>query len=114
MPLTDRTDTPMSRIDQESCRQALLRLRDRLDGDVSALAEEVFRAAGGEASGGLSNVPIHLADLGTAHFEQTVAVSLLVSEERTLEEVAAALVRIEKGTFGRCEGCQQEIAGARL
>src|SRR5262249_25643729 len=69
---------------------------------------------GGEASGGLSNTPIHLADLGTAHFEQTVAVSLLVSEERTLEEVAAALVRIENGTFGRCEGCQQEIAGARL
>jgi RNA polymerase-binding transcription factor DksA len=95
-------------------RQQLLLLRRRLNGDVSNLADEALRKAGGEASGSLSNMPIHMADLGTDNFEQEFTFSLLENEEQALEEITAALDRIDRGTFGRCEECQKEIPRERL
>jgi RNA polymerase-binding protein DksA len=98
----------------ETFRQELLALRNRLKGDVTNLADEALRKAGGEASGSLSNMPIHMADLGTDNFEQEFTLSLLQNEEQALDEIGAALDRIAQGTFGRCEECQKEIPRARL
>ena len=61
----------------DAFRQQLLDLRNRLKGDVTNLADEALRKAGGEASGSLSNMPIHMADLGTDNFEQEFTLSLL-------------------------------------
>lgn len=98
----------------DTYRQQLLALRSRLKGDVTHLADEALRKAGGEASGGLSNMPIHMADLGTDNFEQEFTLSLLQNEEQALTEIGAALDRIDQGTFGRCEECHKEIPRERL
>jgi RNA polymerase-binding transcription factor DksA len=81
---------------------------------VSHLADEALRGRGGEASGGLSNTPIHMADLGTDNFEQEFTLGLLENEERSLQEISAALDRIEQGTFGQCEECHRPIPKERL
>src|SRR5262245_43228021 len=101
---------PMTRTEIESHRQHLLALRDRLGGDVSHLADEALKASGGEASGNLSNMPIHMADLGTDNFERENTLHLLANEEQLLKEIDAALLRIEQGTYGRCEECGGAIA----
>src|SRR4051794_41476193 len=98
----------------ESFRQALLALRPRLRGDVSHLADEALKARGGEASGSLSNAPLHMADLGTDNFEQEFTLSLLQNQEQALEEIADALERIREGAYGRCEECASPIPKARL
>lgn len=98
----------------DTYRQQLVALRSRLKGDVSHLADEALRKAGGEASGSLSNMPIHMADLGTDNFEQEFTLSLLENEEQALDEIGAALDRIDKGTFGQCEECGKEIPRERL
>src|SRR5262245_59199319 len=95
-------------------RQQLLTLRSRLKGDVTHLADEALRKAGGEASGSLSNMPIHMADLGTDNFEQEFTLNLLENDEHALDEIAAALDRLDKGTFGKCEECHKEIPRERL
>jgi len=95
-------------------RQQLLDLRSRLKGDVTNLADEALRKAGGEASGSLSNMPIHMADLGTDNFEQEFTLSLLENEEHALEEIDAALDRIARSKFGVCEECEKEIPRERL
>ena len=95
-------------------RHQLLDLRNRLKGDVTNLADEALRKAGGEASGSLSNMPIHMADLGTDNFEQEFTLSLLENEEHALEEIDAALDRIAQSKFGLCEECQKEIPRDRL
>jgi RNA polymerase-binding transcription factor DksA len=59
-------------------------------------------------------VPVHPADLGTDNDEEEVALDLLENEEQILVEINDALGRIEQGTFGRCENCQQEISRERL
>jgi DnaK suppressor protein len=98
----------------EGFRHELLSLRSRLKGDVTRLTDEAMRKGGGEASGNLSNMPIHLADLGTDNFEQEFTLSLLQNEEQALKEISDALDRIDQGTFGKCEECGKEIARERL
>ena len=104
----------MTKAELDAHRRQLLALRDRINGDVAHLSDEAFRKSDGDASGNLSHMPIHMADLGTASFEQQFTLSLLENEERVLEEVAAAWDRIDQGTFGRCEECRKEIPKARL
>jgi RNA polymerase-binding transcription factor DksA len=104
----------MTPADMDLYRQTLLLLRQRLNGDVSHLKDEALRRSGGEANGNLSNMPIHMADLGTDNFEQEFTLSLVQNEEQVLDEIAAALDRIQKGRFGRCEECQGAIPKARL
>lgn len=104
----------MTKAELDSFQETLLSLRQRLSGDVSHLAEEAMRARGGEASGSLSNAPLHMADLGTDNFEQEFTLGLLQNQEQALTEIGDALERIRRGTFGRCEECQQAIPKARL
>jgi DnaK suppressor protein len=95
-------------------RLKLLALKKRLGGDLKDLEEEALRPIGGESAGGLSDVPIHPADLGTDEFEAEVSEGLLENENQILIDVNDALARIERGTFGRCEECEKEISKRRL
>ena len=104
----------MTTAETEAYRQHLLALRNRLNGDISHLADEALRKNQREASGNLSSMPIHMADIGTDNFEQEFTLSLLANEEQVLAEIASALDRIKEGTFGRCEDCQEDIPRARL
>jgi DnaK suppressor protein len=98
----------------DAYRQRLLALMKRLNRDESQLRDEALRGAGGEASGGFSDVPLHLADLGSHQFEEDLTLNLLENQEQIVEAINAAWARIEQGTFGRCEECQKEIAKERL
>ena len=106
----------MTKAQLEKYRDLLLTMRSRLKGEMSNLADEALRTAGGEASGNLSNTPIHMADLGTDNYEQEFTLSLIETEEQRLEEIGAALQRIEQGRFGVCEGegCGKPIPKPRL
>jgi len=86
----------------------------RLQKDEVGMVDEALRQAGGDASGNLSNVPLHLADLSTDSFEQEMNTTLLKNERQIQREVAEALDRIEQGAFGNCEKCGQEISKGRL
>ncbi len=104
----------MTQTETETVRRRLESLLRRLDRDRAQLKDEALQGTGGEASGSLSDVPLHLADLGTHDFEEEVTLSLLQNEEQLIEEINAALARLEQGTFGTCEGCRRPIARDRL
>src|SRR5262249_16217703 len=104
----------MTKTQLEAYRELLLPMPGRLKGEVTHLTDEALRRAGGEASGNLSNMPIHMADLGSDAFEQEFTLSLLENEEQRLDEINHALDRILQGKFGTCEECQQPIPKARL
>jgi RNA polymerase-binding transcription factor DksA len=102
----------MTKTELENYRTVLLALQKRLHGEFTHLADEALNQRGGD--GNLSNVPLHMADLGTDNYEQENTLSLLQNEERTLTEVVEALERITRGTFGTCEECATAIPKARL
>jgi RNA polymerase-binding protein DksA len=82
--------------------------------DVEGLREEALQAQGGEASGSLSNAPLHLADLGTDNAEQEVLLNLLETKTELFQQIQAALDRLDQGTYGTCQRCGQAIAVERL
>ncbi|QDV32426.1 TraR/DksA family transcriptional regulator [Tautonia plasticadhaerens] len=98
----------------ERFRNRLLELAARLRGDLDSLEDEVRTGTGGPSGGNLSDTPMHLADLGTAESMQEIDATLYENEEHLDAEVADALGRIERGTFGRCERCDAVIRAERL
>src|SRR5437870_13847094 len=104
----------MTKAELQTYQDQLNALRNRHNGDVSHLTDEALRRTGGGATGNLSNMPIHMADLGTDNFEQEFTLSLLQNEEQLLVEIAAALERMNQGAFGKCEECQEAIPRPRL
>jgi DnaK suppressor protein len=100
--------------EMKAFKQALEAIRSRLRGDVSTMADAALRKTRSEASGDLSSMPIHMADLGSDAYEQEFTLSLMASEEGTLEQVEHALERIRSRTYGTCEDCGGVIAKKRL
>ena len=95
-------------------RKLLMMKRDMLSGDVTTLQREALRKNRQTASGDLSNMPIHMADLGSDNYEQEFALDLIQNEELTLREIDEAIRRIDEGTYGICENCSKKIPLARL
>src|SRR2546427_11244598 len=95
----------MKKSELNQYKELLLGLRARLRGDVSQLADEALKRNRQDASGDLSTMPIHMADIGSDNFEQDFTLTLLESEEETLAQIELALSRIADGTYGNCDTC---------
>jgi len=100
--------------DLESFRETLLGLRARLRGDLDQMTDEALGRNQPESSGNLSNVPLHMADVGTENYDQEFTLSLIENEQGTMKQIREALGRIDAGTFGKCEECGETIARPRL
>lgn len=103
----------MKKADMLAYRDKLHTIRARLRGDVSTMAEVALRKSGMEGSDA-AGMPIHMAELGSDNFEQEFTISLLETEEDTLELIEAALARIGQGAYGRCVRCDGAIPKTRL
>ena len=104
----------MKKIEMKVYKERLLSLRARLRGDVNQMADAALKKNRSEANGDLSSMPIHMADIGSDNFEQEFTLSLMESEEGTLDQIEASLERIEEGTYGGCEECGVKIPKNRL
>jgi len=104
----------MKKAEMRPYKERLLLLRARLRGDVTTMTEAALSKTRSEASGDLSSMPIHMADVGTDNFEQEFTLSLLQNEEETLEQIEGALERIEDGIYGSCVECDGRIKKTRL
>jgi RNA polymerase-binding protein DksA len=95
-------------------KERLLQMRARLRGDVNAMADSALKRNREHANTGMSTMPIHMADLGSDNFEQEFTLTLMETEEGTLEAIESALERVEEGLYGVCEECEGPIAKTRL
>lgn len=98
----------------ELYRNSLMNLRARLRGDLDQMTDEALKRNQPESSGNLSNVPLHMADVGTENYDQEFTLSLIENEQGTLDQIHGALERINAGSFGKCAECAQPIAKPRL
>lgn len=104
----------LSEADLEHFEQLLLTKRKELMVNVHGIGDEALKKSQLDASGDLSSMPIHMADLGTDNFEHELALGLLDSEIQLLREIDDALERIEQGSYGICLGTGQQIPKGRL
>lgn len=101
----------LSSRDLEMFRQLLLAKRRELLGDMSSMEREALQSGQGS---NLSNLPVHMADMGTDNYEQEFTLGLVEKDRQLLREINHALAKIQDGTYGICEGTGKPIAKARL
>jgi len=97
--------------DLDNFRELLLAKRREILGDLRSMEHEALRTSGGS---NLSNLPIHMADMGTDNYEQEFTLGLVEKDRQMLREINAALIKIQNGTYGICEGTGKPISKERL
>ena len=94
----------------EEFEAMLLAKRNEILGNVTTMESEALRRDRSD----LSNMPIHMADIGMDNYEIENILGLMDSERRMLAEIDYALSRIEDSTYGICEGRGEPIPKQRL
>ncbi len=79
----------------EHFRDLLLAKRREIVGDMSQMEREALRTGGGS---NLSNLPLHMADMGTDNYEQEFTLGLVEKDRNLLREINSALAKIMDGT----------------
>lgn len=95
-------------------RQLLLDKLAEITGDVDHIESGALKASRADSTGDLSSMPIHMADIGSDNYEQEFALGLMHSERQIVNEIIAALKRIDNRTYGVCEGTGEPIPVTRL
>ena len=91
-------------------KKILLEARAELIARVTGLEDEALRSSGGN----LSNMPLHMADIGTDTFDQDLAIGMAETERELLREIDEALDRVVAKTYGVCQLTGKPIPKARL
>ena len=66
------------------------------------------------SAGAATAVPTHMADAASDNYDLEVTCGLIETEREELKLIDAALKRVEKKTYGVCEGCEKPIPKSRL
>ena len=93
----------------KALREGLLAERAQLEAQVSELDAEAD--VNNWREGGFDDDP---ADAGSASFERETAQSLSIHSRGLIAQIEDALRRMDEGTFGFCERCNERIQIERL
>ena len=91
-------------------RERLLALRARIQGDSTQMEDNALNKDHGRTT----SMPNNMAEIGSGNFDQEFTLSLLASENNALDQIEAALQRIDNGSYGECETCGAKIPKSRL
>lgn len=94
----------------ERYKSQLLEMRARLIASVQEMERSIHESI--RSPGDISNLPTHPATEDAEGVAEHI--TLARNEQGLLEEVEAALRRIESGDYGRCAECGREVLRDRL
>ncbi len=100
--------------------EQLLHFRDRLEkrrNSILRVVKDVEREGldlNVDQIGEISRIKVHPADLGTEEATRDVSLNLAGQGIMQIQEIEAALNRIQNHTYGICERCGKDIDLARL
>lgn len=87
--------------------------RALLEQERKELRDQLSEMGFGGAGEGLT-YDANFADSSQVTAERGEASALAANLQESLEEVEAALAKLDEGNYGICEGCRQPIPAARL
>ena len=85
-------------------RKKLLALRARLLGDMTQMEDDSLKDHAKTIS-----IPTDRKELGSDTADQELTLTLLKNDEKLLDQIEAALQRIEDGCYGRCDECGEDL-----
>ena len=101
-------------VDTERFRVALLEERGRVTSAIASLHADHPGSIDDEVEEISSVSDNHAAETATATLDREMDYTLEENSAHVLEEIDAALGRIDAGTYGICTNCGDEIPQARL
>ena len=94
-------------------RQLLIAERTKLADEIKSIAHDASTSPR-DASGDLSAYTIHMADMAADTYERELSMNIVSSEQEILYQIDDALKRLDDGSFGICQQCNQTITMSRL
>ena len=104
----------MSDIDTSEYRQKLEEERARLTAAAESLGHEGSGSLSDETGELATGGENHLGDTASATYDRELDEGLEEGVQQTIEDIDAALKRIEEGSYGVCEICGEPIGAERL
>ena len=90
-------------------RERLLALREEFLGDMTQMEDDTLKDHCTTTS-----IPTDMEERASDNADQELTASLLGCDKDTLDQIEAALQRIEDGSYDRCEECGGQIPKSRL
>ena len=94
-------------------RQLLITERVKLANEIRSIAQENLKSPR-DASGDLSAYTVHMADMAADTYERELSMNIVSSEQEILYQIDDALKRIDDGSYGLCQQCNERITMSRL
>lgn len=105
--------SPFSPRELEDFRELLMVHQQEVLKSLGILSEASLHTPG-EATGGTSSVPGHIAELASETFEQELSLDFMAREQQKLRDIHAAFERVANRSYGLCNQCGTGIPKARL
>ena len=94
-------------------KKDLKRFKDLLTEERKSIVAKASRTLAEEAQLDVNELPDEI-DQASAEYQQSFTFRLRDREKYYLSKIDKALQKIENGTFGTCEACDEEISPKRL
>ena len=94
-------------------KKELLSIKEKILNEIKKISDSIS-VEQSSGAGDVSGHALHMADVATDMYDREFSLGLASNERKLLHQIDEALVRIEGGDYGMCEGCSQTIAIARL
>ena len=104
----------MKKKDLKYFKNLILKKKEELYTELGYLENSSLSTTTKDQAGDLSSYSFHMADQGTDTMERKMAFSFASREGRYLHHLNEALGRIEKGSYGKCRTCDNNISVKRL
>jgi RNA polymerase-binding protein DksA len=105
----------MTKVSTDHFRDLLLAERDRVQHALDVLHQENSMSVDDELGEvGSNSIDDHPGDVATETHDRELDYGLEENAEAVMQEIDAALKRVEDGTYGKCEICGRDIDEARL
>jgi len=104
---------PLTKEQLKQFRQLLITERAKCAAEIRSIAEDASKSPR-EASGDLSAYTVHMADMSADTYERELSMSIVSSEQEILYQIDDALKRLDDGSYGVCQQCNQPIVMSRL
>ena len=107
------SDYALSKEHLKQFRQLLITERAKLAGEIKSIAQDAAKSPR-DASGDLSAYTLHMADMAADTYERELSMNIVSSEQEILYQIDDALKRLDDGSYGVCQQCNQPITMSRL
>lgn len=82
--------------------------------NINHISADTLKQSQKDASGDISGYTYHMADVATDTYDREFSLGIASNERQLAYELEDALKRIEDGTYGVCEDCDELITKTRL